>query len=63
MQVYCVFLAGFFGVLGTCGDRLPAAAGSFEVLGECRQSGALIRKRSRNSIKSTKAFSLNPQET
>src|SRR6266481_9739435 len=32
--------------VGTCGDRLRAnAAGSFEILGECRQSGALFAAR------------------
>src|SRR5258708_3582670 len=38
----------FMGALpvGTCGDRLRAnAAGSFEILGECRQSGALFAAR------------------
>jgi hypothetical protein len=32
--------------VGTCGDRLRAnAAGLFEILGECRQSGALFAAR------------------
>src|SRR5260370_28014060 len=59
----------FMGALpvGTCGDRLRAnAAGSFEILGECRQSGALFAARPSRSAETRstahRASLLDPQE-
>src|SRR6266478_6768643 len=59
----------FMGALpvGTCGYRLRAnAAGSFEILGECRQSGALFAARPSRSAETRstahRAFLLDPQE-
>src|SRR6266478_1491427 len=53
--------------LGTCADRLRAdAAGSFEILGECRQSGALFAARPSRSAETRstahRAFLVDPQE-
>src|SRR5262249_53488341 len=53
--------------VGTCGDRLRAnAAGSFEILGECRQSGALFAARPSRSAETRstahRAFLVDPQE-
>src|SRR6266566_9906098 len=53
--------------VGTCGDRLRAnAAGSFEILGECRQSGALFAARPSRSAETRstahRASSVDAQE-